>query len=51
VHGTDRVARVTVGTTGTLTLIQPDEATFFLYDHLGNTRVPKRNFFEVIESD
>ncbi|WP_430406826.1 RHS repeat domain-containing protein [Fluviicola sp.] len=39
VYGTDRVARVTVGTTTPLAKIQPDEATYFLYDHLGNTRV------------
>jgi RHS repeat-associated protein len=39
VYGTDRVARVTVSTTTPLAKIQPDEATYFLYDHLGNTRV------------
>lgn len=39
VYGTDRVARVTVSATTPLAKIQPDEATYFLYDHLGNTRV------------
>jgi hypothetical protein len=39
VHGTDRVARVTAGSTTPLERIQTDEATFFLYDHLGNTRM------------
>ena len=38
-HETYRVARVTAGSTTPLEKIQPDEATFFLYDHLGNTRV------------
>ncbi|WP_430406840.1 RHS repeat-associated core domain-containing protein [Fluviicola sp.] len=38
-YGTDRVARVTVSATTPLAKIQPDEATYFLYDHLGNTRV------------
>nr|WP_294860817.1 RHS repeat-associated core domain-containing protein [uncultured Fluviicola sp.] len=39
VHGTDRVARVTVGTNIPLAKIKPDEVTYFLYDHLANTRV------------
>ncbi|WP_430406829.1 RHS repeat-associated core domain-containing protein [Fluviicola sp.] len=39
VHGTDRVALVTVSATTPLAKIQPDEATYFVYDHLGNTRV------------
>ena len=39
VYGTDRVARVTISATTPLAKIQPDEATYFLYDHLGNTRV------------
>ncbi|WP_430406836.1 RHS repeat-associated core domain-containing protein [Fluviicola sp.] len=39
VYGTDRVARVTVSATTPLAKIQPDEATYFVYDHLGNTRV------------
>ena len=38
VYGTDRVARVLpINTTDQK--VQPDEATYFLYDHLGNTRV------------
>ncbi len=40
VYGTDRVARVTTGSSGSIpSRIYFDEATYFLYDHLGNTRV------------
>ncbi len=42
VYGTDRLARITVSSTVPLAKIQPDEATYFLYDHLGNTRVAFR---------
>jgi RHS repeat-associated protein len=38
VYGTDRVARVTNELPGDYK-IRPDEASFFLCDHLGNTRV------------
>jgi RHS repeat-associated protein len=33
------VAKIIVGSTTPLEKIRPDEASFFLYDHLGNTRV------------
>ena len=41
VYGTDRVARVT-NETPVDYKIRKDEATYFLYDHLGNTRVAFR---------
>ena len=42
VYGTYRLARVAVGATTSLDKIQPNEATFFLYDHLGNMHVAFR---------
>ncbi len=39
VYGTDRVARVTNNNVPGDYKIQTDEATYFLYDHLGNTLV------------
>ena len=39
VFGTERIARITDAGGATPAKIYTDEATFFLYDHLGNTRV------------
>ncbi|WP_343636020.1 RHS repeat-associated core domain-containing protein [Fluviicola sp.] len=39
VYGSDRVARITASTTTPAAKIHPAEATYFIYDHLGNTRV------------
>jgi len=39
VFGTERIARITDAGGATPAKIYADEATFFLYDHLGNTRV------------
>jgi len=39
IFGTERIARITEAGGATPAQLYTDEATFFLYDHLGNTRV------------